>query len=218
MKPYTLLLLLGIGSSAFLWWRMARRDRRLPVLYVAALLGAFLGAKLAYLAAEGWREVGQPDLWLRWATGKSVLGALLGGYGAVELAKRLLGYREATGDRFAVIAPIGIALGRVGCVLQGCCQGRECAFGRWPAAEVELGFNVVMLGVILGLRARGVWAGQLFHLYLIAYGLFRVGHEFLRDTPRVAAGFTGYQALALAAVVLGAWGWHRRARAGLKIP
>jgi phosphatidylglycerol:prolipoprotein diacylglycerol transferase len=212
MKPYTILLLLGIVASAFIWSRMARQDKRLPAIYAAALVGAFLGAKLAYLLAEGWRDVGQPDLWLRWATGKSVLGALLGGYGAVELAKHLLNYREATGDRFAVIAPIGIGLGRVGCVLHGCCQGRLCAFGHWPAAQVELGFNVVMLGVILTLRSRGIWRGQLFHLYLISYGLFRFAHEFLRDTPRVAFGVTGYQLIALAVAALSVWRWRERSR------
>ena len=45
--------------------------------------------------------------------------------------------------------------------------------------------------------------GQLFHLYLIAYGLFRFGHEFVRDTPPLVANISGYQLLALAMVALG---------------
>ena len=201
-SPYGWLRLAGIAVSAFFWMRLARRDDRLLIVYVAALVGAFLGAKLAYLAAEGWRDIGQPDLWLRLATGKSILGALLGGYASVELAKRWVGYRSVTGDWFAMIAPLGIILGRLGCWLHGCCLGSACepawfsvrdakGLERWPAVPVEILFNAVMLISFAVLRRRGYLAGQHFHVYLIAYGLFRFAHEFLRDTPRVVAGRSG---------------------------
>ena len=126
LSPYGWLMLAGIAVSVVFWSRLARRDDRLLLVYVAALVGAFLGAKLAYVLAEGWRDLGRTDLWLRLATGKSILGALLGGYAAVELAKRWVGYGEVTGDWFATIAPVGIILGRIGCWLHGCCLGRIC--------------------------------------------------------------------------------------------
>ena len=91
-------MLAGIALSIFLWSRVARRDERLLFIYVAALVGAFLGAKIVYLLAEGWLDWNEPDRWRRLATGKTILGALLGGYAAVELAKKFLGYRHATGD------------------------------------------------------------------------------------------------------------------------
>src|SRR5690348_14742350 len=93
--PYGWLMLGGIVVSIVLWSRIARRDERLVFIYIAGLMGAFLGAKLVYILAEGWLHFGQPDMWLQLATGKTILGALLGGYGAVELAKKFLGYREA---------------------------------------------------------------------------------------------------------------------------
>ncbi len=221
-SPYGWLMLAGIAVSAFFWMRIARRDDRLLIVYIAALVGAFLGAKLAYLAAEGWRDIGQPDMWLRLATGKSILGALLGGYASVELAKRWVGYRSVTGDWFAMIAPLGIILGRVGCWLHGCCLGSACepawftvrdakGLERWPAVPVEILFNAVMLISFAVLRRRGYLAGQHFHVYLIAYGLFRFAHEFLRDTPRVVAGLSGYQFIALALVGFGIWAFRRRA-------
>jgi phosphatidylglycerol:prolipoprotein diacylglycerol transferase len=221
-SPYGWLMLAGIAVSAFFWTRLARRDDRLLIVYIAALVGAFLGAKLAYLAAEGWRDIGQPDMWLRLATGKSILGALLGGYASVELAKRWVGYRSVTGDWFAMIAPLGIILGRVGCWLHGCCLGSACepawftvrdakGVERWPAVPVEILFNVVMLIGFAVLRRRGYLAGQHFHVYLIAYGVFRFVHEFFRDTPRVVAGLSGYQFIALALVSFGIWAFRRRA-------
>jgi phosphatidylglycerol---prolipoprotein diacylglyceryl transferase len=50
---YAWLTLAGIFVSIFLWSRIARRDNRLVLLYVASLAGAFLGAKIVCLAAKG---------------------------------------------------------------------------------------------------------------------------------------------------------------------
>jgi phosphatidylglycerol---prolipoprotein diacylglyceryl transferase len=220
-SPYPLLLLAGVAVTLTLWIRLARRDRRLLSIYVAALVSAFFGAKVVYLAAEGWMLWRDPHRWLIWATGKTILGALLGGYLGVEIAKKALDYRETTGDFFAIVAPIGIIIGRIGCLLHGCCLGRECEpawwtmrdrFGidRWPAVPVEMAFNLLALGGVLLLRKLQLLKGQHFHLYLMAYGLFRFAHEWMRDTFRIAWGFTGYQFAALAVAWLGAAGFYSR--------
>jgi phosphatidylglycerol:prolipoprotein diacylglycerol transferase len=220
---YGWLMLAGIFVSIALWSRIARRDERLVLIYIAALAGAFLGAKLVYLGAEGWLHWHDANRWVILATGKSVTGALLGGYAAVEIAKRLLKYDGVTGDWFAVIVPVGIMLGRVGCFLNGCCLGRVCehswftlndaaGMARWPAVPVEFLFNALMLGVILLLRWGRIAPGQLFHIYLMAYGLFRFFHEFMRDTPQILGPVSGYQIAALALAALGAIGFARRAR------
>ena len=210
-------------SIAF-WWRLAHRDERLVLIYFAALVCAFLGAKLVYFAAEGWLHWSDPQRWTIWATGKTILGALLGGYAGVEAAKKWLGYTAATGDWFALVAPVGIVFGRLGCLLHGCCLGQPCAaawwtvqdtagVARWPAVPIEIAFNVVAMVVFLLLRWRRVLAGQHFHLYLLGYGAFRFGHEFLRATPRLAGGLSGYHLAAILVVILGAIGFLRRRRA-----
>ena len=161
-------------------------------------------------------------MWLQLATGKSILCALLGGYAAVEIAKRVVNYPSATGDWFALIAPVGIVLGRIGCLLHGCCLGKVCepawftlndaaGTARWPAVPMEILFNLAAIAVFFFLRRKHLLAGQHFHLYLIAYGAFRFLHEFLRDTPRVAGAISGYQFAALAVLALGIAGFiHRR--------
>ena len=223
---YAWLMLAGIFVSIALWSRVAKRDSRLVLIYLAALAGAFLGAKLVYLAAEGWRHWHDTNRWLVLATGKSITGALLGGYAGVEISKRLLGYQNATGDWFAIIAPVGIMLGRVGCVVHGCCLGRACeaawftatdahGVARWPAAQMELLFNALALGGILWLRRRRLLAGQHFHLYLMTYGTFRFEHEFLRATPQILGPISGYQIAALGLVILGAVRFISRHRTAL---
>lgn len=220
---YGWLMLAGIFVSIALWSRVAKRDSRLVLIYVAALAGAFLGAKIVYLAAEGWLYWHDENRWLILATGKSITGALLGGYVGVEIAKKLLGYTNATGDWFAIIAPGGIMLGRVGCVLHGCCPGRACeaawftvndahGIARWPAAQVELLFNAFALGGILLLRLKKFLPGQHFHLYLMAYGSFRFVHEFWRETPQLLGPISGYQIASLSLIALGGIGFWNRSR------
>src|SRR5690242_6784120 len=97
---YGWLMLAGVLVSLGFWLRLVRRDERLVVIYVLALAGAFLGAKIIFVAAEGWLHWRDPNRWMVLATGKSITGALLGGYAGVELAKHLLGYRQPTGDWF----------------------------------------------------------------------------------------------------------------------
>lgn len=218
---YGWLMLAGIFVSIALWSRVARRDERLVIIYVAALAGAFLGAKIVYLAAEGWLHWHDENRWIELATGKSITGALFGGYTAVEIAKRFLRYRTPTGDWFALIVPLSIMLGRVGCILHGCCLGRTCeaswftindaaGVARWPAALVELLFNAIMFCVALLLSRTKVLSGQHFHIYLIAYGTFRFAHEFLRATPEILGPLSGYQIAALAIIGLGGYGYWRR--------
>ena len=71
---YGWLMLAGIFVSIGFWSRLAKRDDRLVLVYIAALAGAFLGAKLVYLGAEGWMHWHDADRWQHLATGKSITG------------------------------------------------------------------------------------------------------------------------------------------------
>ncbi len=213
-SPYRWTMLLAIALSASWWFMRSKKDPNLLPIYIGALGGAFLGAKLVYLFAEGWRDWPLPDRWLRLATGKSVLGGLLGGYAGVEGMKWLVGYRKNTGDLFAFIAPLGLALGRVGCCLQGCCLGKPTTMkllaardalgvSRWPSAQVELVFQLATFGLFFILSRFPYFQGRLFFLYLAQYGVFRFLHEYMRDTPVLGAGLTGYQFISLGMAILG---------------
>lgn len=222
---YVGLMLAAIAITALVWTRMARENRQLPWIYVSGLVAAFVGSKLVYLLAEGWSDLAYPNWLLRWANGKTILGGLLAGYAGVEFAKRALGHREPTGDRFAIVVPIGIALGRMGCWVHGCCLGQPWTPGywtqtdargiaRWPAVPLELGFNLLAAAALIALQRAGRFRNQCFHLYLMAYGTFRFLHEFVRDTPRILGPFSGYHLAAAAVATLGWIRYRQRARGG----
>jgi phosphatidylglycerol:prolipoprotein diacylglycerol transferase len=225
---YGVVTFAGLIIGGFVWARRFRRTPESFSIFVGAIIGAYAGAKILFLLAE-WEKVFSDPNWLYLAvSGKTIVGALLGGYAGVEIAKRLIGHREATGDWFAVGVPLAIAAGRLGCLKYGCCPGQVCdpAFplaitgangvARWPAVPLELAFNLLFVAAILPMVLRPqrltatVLRGQLFHLYLISYGLFRFWHEFYRDTPRIIGPLSGYHVGALLLISLGlVRGWLR---------
>jgi phosphatidylglycerol---prolipoprotein diacylglyceryl transferase len=93
-------------------------DNRWWIIATAAV-GAALGSKVL-----GMMEY-VPEILRRWrhpaylASGKSIVGGLVGGGIAVEWIKRRLGVTVSTGDLFAIPLALGIAVGRVGCFLAG---------------------------------------------------------------------------------------------------
>jgi phosphatidylglycerol:prolipoprotein diacylglycerol transferase len=220
---YAVTVAAAVVMGVFFWGRMARRDARLPLIYLAGLTAGLIGAKAVYWLAEGWFDFISGSPWTGLLGGKSILGGLAGGYAGVELAKWRLGYTQATGDLFALTTPVGVVCGRLGCLLHGCCLGQPCSsptwytvtdlsgVARWPAVPLEIMFNLLFLATVMVLRRADALRGQRFHLYLISYACFRVIHELARDTPRLAGPFSGYSLVALGLGGFGVWAWRRRA-------
>ena len=224
---YGWIVLIGILVGGWFWSRKWKERPASFPIFIGAIVGAFLGAKVLFLLAEGWAHLDSPGWWMIWLSGKTIIGALLGGYAGVELVKHWVGHREPTGDWFAVGVPLSIAIGRIGCLRYGCCPGIVAGEGarfsisdssgveRWPAVALEFGFNALFVIAILPLAIRGAGRGQLFHLYLLSYGGFRFWHEFHRDTPRILGEISGYHLGALALLLLGGVrGWQRHKREG----
>jgi phosphatidylglycerol---prolipoprotein diacylglyceryl transferase len=186
-------------------------------------LGAAVGAKLGVLFGDALWPLQTFDHWAELLTsGRSIAGALLLGFIAVEVAKPLLRYDIPPNDRFAVALPFSIALGRLGCLVAGCCRGAPwdgpvaIAYHdgvlRHPAQLYEALFQLLAGWTLLALWRRGILFGRLFALYLAAYGVFRFATEFIRDTAKPFAGFSAYQWMSLAMIVAGAAAIYWRTR------
>jgi prolipoprotein diacylglyceryltransferase len=192
-----------------------RLRRQYYLLQGITLLAAVVGAKLAVLVGDlDWPFVPLQDWHSILYSGKSIVGALIFGLLAAELAKPLLRYPLPPNDRFAALVPFSIAFGRVGCLLQGCCRGvpydGPCAITyddgipRHPAQAYEIAFNLAVGITFVGLVKSRLLYGRVFSVYLIFYGLFRFGTEFIRETPKNWGPLSAYQVLSLVMVGLGA--------------
>ncbi len=178
---------------------------------LGALIGAVLGAKLGMLlfiapadAGDVFSQVFSLDF-----TGKTIVGGLIGGYLGVELTKKLVGIRQSTGDGFAVALPLSQAIGRIGCLLNGCCYGAVTdsalgvhmhGFARHPVQIYELVLDLALAGALWATRRSERPRGHLFRMYLIGYAVIRFVTEFFRGDPAVHLGpITLVQLVCLAA-------------------
>ena len=190
-------------------------SERWPVI-AAAAFGAVFGSRVL-----AWLE----DPTLAWqaglAGGKTIVGALVGGWIAVELVKAKLGIRVRTGDLFAIPLAAGIAVGRIGCFLTGLSDqtygsptslpwGIDFGDGlrRHPTQLYEIVF-LVLLCVVLwhGLEAvkRSSWqTGDVFRAFMISYSLWRFFIDFLKPEP----AFFGLSAIQWTCLAVVAYCWR----------
>jgi phosphatidylglycerol:prolipoprotein diacylglycerol transferase len=197
-------------------------------LQAITLLAALVGAKVAVLFGDALWPMREFHDWpALLASGRSIVGALLFGFLAAEIAKPLLKYPLPPNDRFAILLPFSIATGRLGCWMAGCCLGVEShgplamvgvdGVPRIPAPLIELAFHLAAGVALIVLYKRGLLRGRLFALYLVAYGGFRLVSEYWRVTEKAFAGWSAYQWMALAMVVAGAVALYLRRDRGSRL-
>jgi prolipoprotein diacylglyceryl transferase len=217
MGTHDAFVALGALAAAWVYLREAVRRGELEERTVWIALGALVSGALAAKASTVWRYVAlAPEPSVAGAIlygGKSILGGLAGAYVGAVATKRIVGYREPTGDLFAPAVALGMAVGRWGCFLteqvgtptslpwgvsvDAATAARvpmcpTCAPGvpMHPSFLYEIAFHALAFVALVWLRARVPVRGELLKLYLLAYAVFRFGVEFVRGNQAVAFGLS----------------------------
>ena len=190
-----------------------------------ALIGAMIGAKLGlllYLPVDAWRDSIRELLLSEWG-GRTILGALFGGFVGVEIAKKWVGVTVATGDPYAIGLPLGQGLGRIGCFLGGCCYGRpldetsplrNLHLVTHPAQLYEAVLDFAVAGTLFAIRKQPRAPGLLFRYYLLSYAVIRFVMDFFRGDEKQVLGPLSYaQWFVLACAVALAFDVAKRRRA-----
>ena len=102
-------------------------------------------------------------------------------------------------DLFAPVLALSHAVGRVGCYLNGCCYGRD----GYPVQIYEAVLLCTISALLFVRLFRQKKEGEIFALYLIAYGLLRFGLEFFRGDQTAYAGLTLPQWISLCVFIFG---------------
>lgn len=198
-----------VTAAGIFWWASLQRgtatEGSLAVL-IAAFVGGIFGAKVAQGAFQGTpMSILDPRV-----GGRALLGGIAGGWIAVAVVKRRLGYRRSTGDQFALALAGGEAIGRIGCHFNGCCYGTECALPwaiyqhgamRHPAQIYSSLTAAALFAFLLWVRRKITGEGILFRLYLLGFGVSRFLLEFVRWRESVVFGLSPMQWFCLAIVV-----------------
>lgn|GEM_PF-579565 len=103
-----------------------------------------------------------------------------------KLTKRSV---AAVFDVFTIPLAATLLLARISCIVTGCCLGKligETGM-RWPTREAELVFYAAFIALTLPRVLKGRGKGEIFPLFMIAYGAFRAVVECFRES----AGYPG---------------------------
>ena len=193
VTPSAICYLLGYLTGIFAFAAMAARRRLLTSGMIRVMSAGVVGG-LVFAMLGQWLVAG--------SAGKSVLGAVAGGYLTVYLYKRRIGLRRSTGDLFAVAVSAGEAVGRWGCFFAGCCYGRPW-HGPWAIyrdgewrhpTQVYLSLaNAAILVVLLLVDRKRPPENTLWFLQGTLYCIARFTIEFYRAGPVTSIGLTSAQ-------------------------
>jgi phosphatidylglycerol:prolipoprotein diacylglycerol transferase len=135
-------------------------------------------------------------------------GLTLGGLcGLIYLKKKQLSVYKVL-DLIVPFLALAQAIGRIGCLLNGCCFGKVSNFGIYfplhqaTLIPTQLYSSLLLLLIFIILRflqERPHQPGQILFTYLLLYSLKRFFIEFFRaDNPRVFGGLTLFQLISIA--------------------
>ena len=160
-------------------------------ILLGAMIGALIGSRLiAVLEIENfWNHLSFLEIYQN----KTVAGGFLGGLLGVELIKKCIGVKIASGDIYVIPILIALFIGRIGCFLMGTSEstfGIETTFFtgmnlgdgklRHPVALYEMGLMIVFLLFFLNIENKQMQNGDRFKLFMILYFLYRFLVEFIK--------------------------------------
>ena len=196
--------MIALAFLAGLWTATLRAKRekipgeRIADVTLWLMVGAILGARVAYVTTY-WKEefAGRPiwDIFAIWQGGLVYYGGFIG---AVVAGAVYIRWKEMplwkTADVLAPSIALGSVFGRVGCLLNGCCYGRPTDVP-WaitftnPIAHELSGtplnvplqpteiysalFNLALYVFLAWLFRRKKFDGEIFAVYLMGYAVFR---------------------------------------------
>jgi phosphatidylglycerol:prolipoprotein diacylglycerol transferase len=206
---YGVMVMLGFVAGM---WTASRRGllqgvdpERILDLGPWLIIGSVVGARSLYVVTF-WHEefAGKPftAVFMVWHGGLVYYGGLIGaslGCILYTAIKRIPLW--STADILAPSIALGQALGRIGCLLNGCCYGRACSlpwairfppdnaaraptFPVHPTEIYESLLDLALYGVLAWRFRRKKFDGQVFAVYLTGYALARSFVELFRgDYP-----------------------------------
>ena len=208
-----------IGFRYFLWLRKNRGDAiRTPNrtwIIIGAILGALIGSRLIG-GLEDPTQINKADnLLFYFYQNKTVLGGFLGGLAGVELVKKIIKEKQASGDLFVYPIILALIIGRIGCFSMGVYEetygtvtklpwGMNLGDGslRHPVCLYEIIFLLGLWICFQGIQKKlSLEQGALFILFMIAYLGFRFLLDFIKPHYTFDVGLSTIQLTCIAGLL-----------------
>jgi phosphatidylglycerol:prolipoprotein diacylglycerol transferase len=212
-------LALFTGFRYFLYLRSLQGD---PInqanrtsIFIAAIFGALFGSRLVGGFENPPAMVHAKNILLYFYENSTVLGGFLGGLWAVELVKKFIGERQASGDLFVYPILLALSIGRIGCFSMGIYEetyglpttlpwGMDLgdSVHRHPVALYEIVFLILLrltLKKLAPLLSKE--QGARFKVFMIAYCAFRLLLDFIKPHYTFPVGLSTIQLVSLAGLI-----------------
>ncbi|PKQ28251.1 MAG: prolipoprotein diacylglyceryl transferase [Candidatus Anoxymicrobium japonicum] len=205
---YGVMLAVGFLVAALVARRHLSRQYKDPDLIfdfmLAAVVGGILGARLFYVAgywsyySSHMNEIIKVNM-----DGLVFYGGLIFGLAFGVLVGRWKKIKFwTTMDLAGLCVPLALAIGRIGCFLNGCCYGKPTgmAWGvsypavcgivgrRHPAQIYELILDLALFAFLWWKKDEFVRDGTAFWVFVMGYSAIRFSMEFFREHASASAG------------------------------
>lgn len=213
ISSYSFFVTLGLVVGLIVFYYLAKKEKEVSensfYVLIAGIIGGVIGAKIPIWILDFPLIVKSfPDL-TPILSGRTITCGFIGGTLAVLYIKRKVKIKDRKGNLFAPAIAIGVAIGRIGCFLRGCCYGIPTNlpwgvnFGdgilRYPTQLFESGFMLILFFYLMYKRPKAK-PGYLFYLFMNLYFTFRFFEEFIRAGDRFF-GFTVFQYVSVLALL-----------------
>jgi len=180
-------------------------------IIISATLGAFVGSRLIGGLENPTALLQSKNVIAYFYSNKTIVGGLLGGLAGVELVKKLIKEKTASGDLFTYPVILALIIGRIGCFSMGI---YEETYGlpttlpwgmhlgddelRHPVCLYEILFLVLLWITLVQIKKKyTLQNGARFKIFMITYCFFRFMLDFIKPHYTFSIGFSTIQIVTL---------------------
>lgn len=181
---------------------------------IGATAGALFGSKLIGNLENPYHLFEHFDLKEIWSN-NTIVGGLAFGLAGVELAKRIVGHKESTGDLIVFPLILAMIIGRIGCFLTGIDEETyglptDSVFGmylgdqylRHPVALYEIVFLILLwIGLKYIQQKEKYPSGFIFQVFMLTYFTFRFFLDFIKPRVEIAGNLGTIQIVCICVII-----------------
>lgn len=230
VRWYGIIVAVAIASLLLVMAREAKKlgiKRDVYSIFLWGIFGGLIGGRLAYVVYD-WEYFIANPLKIIGFQGLAQNGMIIGIIVAALIYMGVTRMRFSTllsmGDAIAVGMPLALAIGRIGCTINGCCHGQPSPFQFFPLAIIytardtipseywgvplyptqiyHLLWDLIVFAVVWRLRGKFKPEGGLLFFCLCLFAIGDFGVRFLRTDVPLLWGLRQAQVLDLAIVAV----------------
>ncbi|CAI9682101.1 prolipoprotein diacylglyceryl transferase [Elizabethkingia anophelis] len=211
---------LGIFLGMRYYFFLKRKSpEKLPLTISLAIIagataGALLGSKIIGNLENPYTLFSTDFSIKRFWSNNTIVGGLAFGLIGVELAKKIVGHKESTGDLITFPLMLAIIIGRIGCFFTGIYEETyglptDSIFGmhlgdqylRHPVALYEIAFLILLWVILKVIQKKHFPSGFVFQIFMLSYFTFRFFLDFLKPRIEIVGNLGAIQLTCLLVII-----------------